>query len=46
MTQTGKDLGKTLECATFVELRKRGLVVFYWRDAGPVDFVVPTDKGP
>lgn len=40
VTPAGQDLGKALECATFVELRKRGFDVFYWRDAGEVDFVV------
>lgn len=47
VTRAGRDLGKTLECATFVELRKRGFDVFYWRDtAGEVDFVVQSGEGP
>ncbi len=46
VTRTGRDVGKALECATFVELRKRGFDVFYWRDAGEVDFVVQSANGP
>lgn len=46
VTRAGQDMGKALECATFVELRKRGLDVFYWRDAGEVDFVVQSADGP
>ena len=47
VTRTGQDMGKALECATFVELRKRGFDVFYWRDAaGEVDFVVQSGEGP
>ena len=46
VTRTGRDVGKALECATFVELRKRGFDVFYWRDAGEVDFVVQSADGP
>ena len=45
MTRAGRDLGKALECATFVELRKRGFDVFYWREAGEVDFVVQSVDG-
>ena len=45
-TRTGRDLGKALECATFVELRKRFHDVYYWRGAGEVDFVLLTDGGP
>ncbi len=48
--RTGRDLGKALECATFVELRKRFGDVSYWRGAGAgageVDFVILTDGGP
>ena len=29
-----------------MELRKRGFDVFYWRDAGEVDFVVQSADGP
>ncbi|MXY91154.1 MAG: ATP-binding protein [Gammaproteobacteria bacterium] len=46
VTRAGQDMGKALECATFVELRKRGFDVFYWRDAGEVDFVVQSVEGP
>ncbi|MYF00497.1 MAG: ATP-binding protein [Gammaproteobacteria bacterium] len=46
VTRAGQDMGKALECATFVELRKRGFDVFYWRDAGEVDFVVQSVNGP
>ena len=46
VTRTGRDAGKALECATFVELRKRHADVFYWRGAGEVDFVIPTGGGP
>lgn len=44
-TRTGADRGKALECATFIELRKRFGDVFYWRGEGEVDFVVQTDAG-
>ncbi len=40
VTRTGEDRGKMLECATYIELRKRYREVFYWRDRGEVDFVV------
>lgn len=46
VTRTGGDVGKALECATFVELKKRYRTVFYWRGAGEVDFVVQTGDGP
>ncbi|MCY3564686.1 MAG: ATP-binding protein [Gammaproteobacteria bacterium] len=46
VTRAGQDMGKALECATFVELRKRGFDVFYWRDAGEVDFVVQSADRP
>ncbi len=39
-TRTGRDLGKALECAVHLELRKRFGQVFYWRGRGEVDFVV------
>ena len=45
VTRTGRDLGKALECAAFVELKKRHRDVFYWRLTGEVDFVVQTDNG-
>ena len=46
VTRAGRDMGKALECATFVELRKRGFDVFYWRESGEVDFVVHSADGP
>ena len=46
VTRTGRDLGKALECATFIELRKRYGDVFYWRQSGEVDFVVQTGRVP
>ena len=46
VTRTGRDLGKALECATFIEIRKRYRDVFYWRLTGEVDFVVQTDNVP
>lgn len=47
VTRVGSDLGKALEIATFVELRKRCRDVFYWRSAaGEVDFVVNASGGP
>ena len=46
VTRTGRDAGKALECATFVELRKRHGDVCYWRGAGEVDFVIPSGAGP
>ena len=45
VTPTGRDLGKALECATFVELRKRHQEVFYWRGQGEVDFVIQSTVG-
>lgn len=46
VTRVGDDLGKALEIATFVELRKRCRDVFYWRGAGEVDFVINASGGP
>jgi predicted AAA+ superfamily ATPase len=41
VTSTGDDLGRSLECAVFLALRRRfGPNVYYWRDRGEVDFVV------
>jgi predicted AAA+ superfamily ATPase len=40
VTPTGKDHGKALECAVFLELRRRFELVSYWRGRGEVDFVV------
>lgn len=39
VTRTGEDRGKALECAVHLALRRRFGQVFYWRDAGEVDFV-------
>lgn len=44
VTRTGADQGKALECATFVELRKRFGDVYYRRDNGEVDFVIRDEK--
>ena len=46
VTRAGADAGKALECATFVELRRRYPEVCYWRGTGEVDFVVQTAGGP
>jgi predicted AAA+ superfamily ATPase len=46
VTPTGADRGKALECATFLELRRRYGEVFYWRDRGEVDFVVVHEGEP
>ncbi len=43
VTRTGTDRGKSLECATFLLLRRRYREVFYWRGRGEVDFVVQHD---
>ncbi len=43
VTKTGRDVGKALECATFLALRRRYREVFYWRGEGEVDFVVLDD---
>ena len=40
VTKTGEDIGKHLECATFLALRRRFGNVSYWRERGEVDFVV------
>lgn len=39
-TRTGADRGKMLECATYIQLRRRFRDIYYWRDGGEVDFVV------
>jgi len=46
VTSAGGDLGKALDCAVFLELKKRFRDVFYWRSAGEVDFVFHTGSGP
>ncbi len=40
VTRTGEDRGKALECATFLELRRRFETVYYWKSRGEVDFIV------
>ena len=40
ISSTGADLGKSLECAVFLELRRHYRDVCYWRGDGEVDFVV------
>jgi predicted AAA+ superfamily ATPase len=42
VTKTGSDLGRMLENAVFVALRRTGHRVCYWREKGEVDFVVQT----
>lgn len=46
VTRTGKDLGKQLECATYLLLRRRYRDVYYWRNGGEVDFVVLKEGRP
>lgn len=46
VTRTGADRGKVLECATFLELRRRYGEVFYWRERGEVDFVILREGEP
>jgi hypothetical protein len=43
VTRGGADRGKSLECATYLALRRRYGEVSYWRDEGEVDFVVRVD---
>ncbi|MCA0240325.1 MAG: ATP-binding protein [Proteobacteria bacterium] len=45
VTKTGEDVGKHLECATFLALRRRFGSVSYWRERGEVDFVVQRRDG-
>lgn len=40
VTRTGDDRGKSLECATFVALRREDREIYYWRGRGEVDFVI------
>ena len=40
ITRTGRDLGKSLECAVHLALRRRFGQVSYWRGRGEVDFVI------
>jgi len=46
VTSAGRDLGKMLECATFLHLRKWFRDVYYWRGRGEVDFVVIANGDP
>jgi predicted AAA+ superfamily ATPase len=46
VTRSGGELGKMLECATFVRLRQLFRDVYYWRGRGEVDFVVLVDGEP
>ena len=46
VTRTGKDLGKMLECATYLKLRRTTRDIYYWRGRGEVDFVVLVDGTP
>jgi hypothetical protein len=45
ISPSGQDLGKDLELATFLNLRRRTKRIHYWRGTREVDFVVQTDKG-
>ncbi|MBX3183855.1 MAG: ATP-binding protein [Polyangiaceae bacterium] len=45
VTKGGADLGKSLECAVYLQLRRHHRDIFYWRDGGEVDFVVQTRAG-
>jgi len=40
VTRTGRDHGKSLECAVHLALRRRFGQVFYWRERGEIDFVL------
>lgn len=46
VTRTGEDLGKALECATFLELKRRFERVYYWKGRGEIDFIVEIDGAP
>jgi len=46
VTRAGDDVGKHLECATFLALRRRFRDVYYWRGRGEVDFVVLDEGRP
>src|SRR5690606_34769820 len=45
VTRGGADKGKMLECAVYLELRRAGAQVSYWRGTGEIDFVVTTARG-
>lgn len=44
-TKTGLDLGKKLEAAIFLALRRKYREVYYWRETKEVDFVVHSAEG-
>jgi len=44
-TRTGLDLGKRLEAAVFLHLRRSRREVCFWRGKGEVDFVVQDERG-
>lgn len=45
VSRVGADVGKHLECATFLALRKQFGAVSYWRGRGEVDYVVQNAAG-
>lgn len=45
-TTTGSDLGKSLEAAVFLSLRRQFRDVSYWKGAREVDFIVSIDGQP
>jgi uncharacterized protein len=45
VTRGGQDVGKKLECAVLLHLRRSFRNVYYWRGRGEVDFVVQTPEG-
>lgn len=45
ITRTGQDLGKDLEAAVFLHLRRHYRQVGYWKQRGEVDFVVSDTNG-
>lgn len=38
-----KDEGKLVENLLFIELRRRGKEIYYWRDKGEIDFVIKSE---
>jgi uncharacterized protein len=44
-SRTGADIGKSLEAAVLLHLRKSHRRVYYWKGRGEVDFVVETPQG-
>jgi len=45
ISKSGKDHGKQLEIAVFLELKKRFGEVYYWKGNGEVDFVINSKEG-